>query len=94
MDEGLLKEVKTFYDKNIRSKALMTGIGYKELYEYFDGLCTLESAIENIQQKSRHYAKRQYTFFNHQLPVKWFDVNYEDFNKTMDEVINYIGHQK
>ena len=94
MDEGLLKEVKTFYDKNIRSKALMTGIGYKELYEYFDGLCTLESAIENIQQKSRHYAKRQYTFFNHQLPVKWFDVNYEDFNKTMDEVINYIEHQK
>ena len=94
MDEGLLKEVKTFYNKNIRSKALMTGIGYKELYEYFDGLCTLESAIENIQQKSRHYAKRQYTFFNHQLPVKWFDVNYEDFNKTMDEVINYIEHQK
>ena len=94
MDEGLLKEVKTFYDKNIRSKALMTGIGYKELYEYFDGLCTLESAIENIQQKSRHYAKRQYTYFNHQLPVKWFDVNYEDFNKTMDEVINYIEHQK
>lgn len=94
MEEGLLEEVKSFYDKDIRSKALMTGIGYKELYEYFDGFCTLESAIENIKQKSRHYAKRQYTFFNHQLPVKWFDVNYEDFNKSIDEVINYIEHQK
>lgn len=94
MEEGLLNEVRSFYDKNIRSKALMTGIGYKELYEYFDGRCTLESAIQTIQQKSRHYARRQYTFFNHQLPVKWFDVNYENFDETIKEVETYIEHQK
>ena len=94
MEEGLLEEVKTFHKKNIRTKALTSGIGYKELYEYLDGKCTLEEGIKMIQQKSRHYAKRQYTFFNHQLPVKWFDVNYDNFDKTIDEVMHYIEHQK
>ena len=88
--EGLIEEVKTFYDKNIRSKSLMTGIGYKELYDYFDNKCSLEEAIDLIKKRSRHYAKRQYTFFNHQLPVEWFETDYKNFNKTVNEVVNYI----
>ena len=87
---GLLTEVKSFYDQGIRSKALETGIGYKELYQYFDNKITLEQAKDLIKKNSRHYAKRQYTFFNHQLDVKWFDTNYEDFSKTIKEVENYI----
>lgn len=87
---GLLTEVKSFYDHGIRSKALETGIGYKELYQYFDNKITLEEAKDLIKKNSRHYAKRQYTFFNHQLDVKWFDTNYEDFSKTIKEVENYI----
>lgn len=87
---GLLTEVKSFYDQGIRSKALATGIGYKELYQYFDNKITLEEAKDLIKKNSRHYAKRQYTFFNHQLDVKWFDTNYEDFSKTIKEVENYI----
>lgn len=87
---GLLTEVKSFYDQGIHSKALETGIGYKELYQYFDNKITLEEAKDLIKKNSRHYAKRQYTFFNHQLDVKWFDTNYEDFSKTIKEVENYI----
>ena len=87
---GLLNEVKSFYDQGIRSKALETGIGYKELYQYFDNKITLEEAKDLIKKNSRHYAKRQYTFFNHQLDVKWFDTNYEDFSKTIKEVEDYI----
>lgn len=87
---GLLTEVKSFYDQGIHSKALETGIGYKELYQYFDNKITLEQAKDLIKKNSRHYAKRQYTFFNHQLDVKWFDTNYEDFSKTIKEVENYI----
>ena len=87
---GLLTEVKSFYDQGIRSKALETGIGYKELYQYFDNKITLEEAKDLIKKNSRHYAKRQYTFFNHQLDVKWFDTNYEDFSKTIKEVEDYI----
>ena len=87
---GLLKEVKELYDENLKSKPLTGGIGYKELYEYFDGKISLDEALDKIKQNSRHYAKRQYTFFNNQLDVKWFDVDFKDFNKTINEVEKYI----
>lgn len=90
IDDGLIHEVEGFYKQGLRSKALETGIGYKELYQYFDGNISLPEAIELIQKNSRHYAKRQYTFFNHQLPVKWFNVNYEDFSQTILEVEKFI----
>lgn len=88
--DGLLDEVKAFYDKNIRTKPLLNAIGYREIYSYFDGNISLEEAINKIKQNSRHYAKRQYTFFNHQLPIVWFETNYNNFNITAEEVINYI----
>ena len=88
--EGLLNEVKVFYDKNIRTKPLLNAIGYREIYSYFDGNISLEEAIDKIKQNSRHYAKRQYTFFNHQLPVAWFETDYSNFNNTVEKVINYI----
>ena len=82
ISQGLLEEVKSFYDKGIKSKPLLNAIGYRELYNYLDGNCTKEEAIEKIKQNSRHYAKRQYTFFNHQLPVVWFETDYNNFNNT------------
>ncbi len=88
--DGLLNEVKVFYDKNIRTKPLLNAIGYREIYSYFDGNISLEEAIDKIKQNSRHYAKRQYTFFNHQLPVVWFETDYSNFNNTVEKVINYI----
>ena len=88
--EGLIDEVKSFYDKGIRSKSIMTGIGYKELYSYFDKDISLEEAIDLIKKNSRHLAKRQYTFFNNQFDMKWFNTNYKDFIKTVDEVYEYI----
>ncbi len=92
--DGLIEEVKSFYDKGLKTKSLMTGIGYKELYEYFDNKVSLEEALDNIKKNSRHYAKRQYTFFNHQLPVNWFNVNFKDFNKTIAEVESFIDKEK
>lgn len=90
VENGLLEEVKYFYDKDIKTKPLTGGIGYKELYNYFNNTKTLEEALNDIKQNSRHYAKRQYTFFNNQLNVKWFDVDFNNFNNTINEVINYI----
>ena len=87
---GLLDEVKYFYDNHINSKATNTAIGYKELYQYFDGSISLDDAIDLIKKNSRHYAKRQYTWFNNQMDIKWFNTNYNDFNKTIEEVVNYI----
>ena len=91
--DGLIEEVKKFYDDGIKSKAIMTGIGYKELYDYFDNKCSLEEALDLIKQRSRKYAKRQYTWFNNQMDVKWFNVDFNDFSNTIEEVINYVDHQ-
>ncbi len=89
-EEGLINEVKRFYDLNIRSKALLTAIGYKELYQYFDKKISLEEAKELIKKKSRNYAKRQYTWFNNQMSVVWFNVDFNDFSNTENEVIAYL----
>ncbi len=93
VEDGLLEEVKSLYDEGIRSKAIMTGIGYKELYEYFDNKISLDEAIELIKSRSRHYAKRQYTWFNNQMDIKWFDVDFSCFNNTVNEVIKYINEK-
>ena len=92
-EDGLLEEVRGFYDKNIESKALSTAIGYKELYAYFKGEIDLEEAKELIKKNSRHYAKRQYTWFNNQMDIKWFDADFNDFNKTIEEVEKYIDER-
>ena len=93
VQDGLLDEVRKFYEAGIKTKPLINGIGYKELYKYFDGEYSLEEALDKIKQNSRHYAKRQYTFFNNQLDVNWFDVNFQDFDKTIDEVCSFIERE-
>lgn len=91
LENGLLEEAKKIYDTNIRSKAVLTPIGYKELFEYFDNKCILEESIELIKQRSRKYAKRQYTWNKHQIPVNWFDVDFNNFDNTVKEVIDFIN---
>ncbi len=91
--DGLLDEVKGFYDAGIKSKAILTAIGYKELYNFFEGLISFEEAKELIKKNSRHYAKRQYTWFNNQLDVNWFQTDFKDFNKTIKEVITFIDNK-
>lgn len=86
---GLIEEAKHFYDLKVKSKALDTIIGYKELFLYFKGELTLEESIDLIKKNTRHYAKRQYTFFNNQLDLKWFDVLSDNY---YDKVINYIDN--
>lgn len=93
IENGLLEEVKYYYDKNIKTKPLINGIGYKELYNYFDGLYSKEESVEKIKQNSRHYAKRQYTFLNHQLNVVWFETDYNNFNNTIEKVSSYIKNK-
>ena len=69
---GLVEEAKRIYDSNIRTKAVLTPIGYKELFLFFDSAISLNEAIELIKQRSRRYAKRQYTWFNNQMNITWF----------------------
>jgi len=92
--KGLVDEVRSFYDRGIRSRILMSAIGYKELYQYFDGGISYDEAIELIKRNSRRYAKRQYTFFRNQFDIKWFLVDFNNFNETIENVSNYIEKNK
>lgn len=89
--EGLIDEVKTLYDKNINTIPINTAIGYKELYKYFNNEMSLKDTIELVKKNSRHYAKRQYTWINNKMNVKWFYVNIDNFDKTIKKVNKYIG---
>lgn len=94
LKEGLLEEAKAIYDSNIRTKAILTPIGYKELFPYFEKKQTLEVCLETIKKNTRHYAKRQYTWFHHQVPVVWFEVDFDCFQNTIHEVQNKINDFK
>lgn len=93
-NNGLLEEVNSLKEYFNTSKALNTAIGYKEFIPYFNKIKPIEEVKEDIKKNSRHYAKRQYTFFKHQFNLTWFNTDYNDFNKTINEVINYIENNK
>jgi len=85
--EGLISEVKYLYDNFVDSRILNTAIGYKEFFPYFKNEISLETAKEQIKKSSRHYAKRQYTFFNNQFnDINWFDVD----DIKIDDIIKKI----
>lgn len=73
MNEGLLEEVKSLYDR--KSLPALQTVGYKELFDYLDDKCSLEEAIAKIKQNSRKYAKRQITWFKKNEQTTWFDPN-------------------
>jgi tRNA dimethylallyltransferase len=89
VNDGLLAEVKSLYDQGIYSQATMA-IGYKELFPYFRGETSVEDALTLIKRNSRRYAKRQLTWFRNRMDAVWFKVNLENFDKTIEEVIEYI----
>ena len=88
--KGLITEVKALREKYPNSRVLKSAIGYKEVIDYLAGKFTLEEAKELIKKNSRNYAKRQYTWFNNKMNVTWFDVNYDNFNETINNVKKYI----
>lgn len=73
LEQGLVDEVRGLYDRDIRDVQAIRAIGYKELYDYFDGRETFEQAIENLKQNSRRYAKRQLTYFRNKMDITWYD---------------------
>lgn len=91
---GLLNEAQEIYNCGIRTKAIMTPIGYKELFPYFKKESSLDECLDNIKKNSRHYAKRQNTWNKHQFDVKWFNVDFDNFNLTVKEVLKYIKSTK
>ena len=86
INNGLLDEVNNLKKYYSTSRILNSAIGYKEFNMNLD----IDDTVELIKKNSRHYAKRQYTFFKHQFDIKWFNVDFNNFNNTIDEVYEYI----
>ncbi|MDF7639138.1 tRNA (adenosine(37)-N6)-dimethylallyltransferase MiaA [Lactobacillus sp. ESL0791] len=81
LQEGLLAEAKFIYDHRQDEHQILQAIGYKEFFPYFAGEKDLAACVTALKTASRRYAKRQLTYFRHQLPVIWFDP----LNDTMCE---------
>ncbi len=94
IENGLIKEVRELFKKYPNAKQLTTTIGYKEFMEYIKGNDELDNVISNVKQNSRNYAKRQYTWFNHKMDIKWFETNFVNFNITINKVIEFLEGDK
>ena len=82
MEEGLLEEVKSLiHDESDWNLQSLQGIGYKEWKNYFQNESSLEETVELIKKNSRNFAKRQYTWFNHQMKVHWYDIEEKDYEQ-------------
>jgi tRNA dimethylallyltransferase len=82
MEQGLLDEVKKLHEMGYRRDMVaMQGLGYKEILDYLDGACTLDEAVYIIKRETRHFAKRQLTWFRRERDVIWLDksrYHYDD----------------
>ncbi len=84
--EGLVEEARMMYPK--RHLNSLNTVGYKEMFEYFDGKITLEEAIEQIKISTRQYAKRQMTWLRRSNDYKWFTID------EIDKMLEYINDQQ
>lgn len=71
MDDGLLEEARSLYA--FRNLPALQTVGYREIFDHLDGRCTLDEAISLIQRNTRHYAKRQLTWWGRDSSIKWLD---------------------
>ena len=90
---GLVKEARWLYEHGGLNFQSGKGIGYRELFPYFEGQTDLQSAIDKIKLDSRHYAKRQLTWFRNKMEVHWYDLvsgqdSIEDIELAVKEWLN------
>ena len=87
VEEGLLEEVSALKDKGYtKDMVSMQGLGYKEILDYLNGECTLEEAIYILKRDTRHFAKRQLTWFRREKDVIW--VNKNEFNHDEEQILS------
>lgn len=89
MADGLLGEVQALKKRGVkRGMTSMQGLGYKEILDYLDGTCSLEEAVYVLKRDTRHFAKRQITWFRREREVRWLKL--EDFGGDLDRVLQKI----
>ena len=87
MDQGLLQEVEGLKARGCtRSMVSMQGLGYKEILDYLDGKTTLQEAVRILKRDTRHFAKRQLTWFKRERDVIW--LNKQDFDYREERILS------
>lgn len=91
MENGLENEVRKLIDMGYSPELVsMQGLGYKEFIPYFNGEISLEKAVDDIKKYTRHFAKRQLTWFRRQTEGIWIDMTDGDKEKALSQIINEI----
>ena len=89
MKDGLLDEVTRLHNHYPDTSLVsMQGLGYKEIISYLKGDCSLDEAVVILKRDTRHFAKRQLTWFRRENNVTW--VNKQDFNYDNEVILNHI----
>lgn len=89
LDMGLVDEVQKLKSMGCRRGMVsMQGLGYKEILDYLDGICTLEEAVYVLKRDTRHFAKRQLTWFKRERDVRWLEL--EQFDSDRNKVLEYM----
>ena len=89
MADGLVGEVQALKKRGVkRGMTSMQGLGYKEILDYLDGTCSLGEAVYVLKRDTRHFAKRQITWFRREREVRWLKL--EDFGGALDRVLQKI----
>lgn len=84
--KGLVDETKKLIDCGLKKESTaMSGIGYKELFDYHEGKASLEQTIELVKQNTRHFAKRQITWFKRERDVLW--INYPEYDYSKEKIL-------
>jgi len=92
IENGLINEAKALYDQGFKNVQATQAIGYKELFAYFDGKITLEEAVDQLKQNTRHFAKRQLTWFRNKMDVEWFDItNLKEYEKNLQKISDFVA---
>ncbi|RYL95263.1 tRNA (adenosine(37)-N6)-dimethylallyltransferase MiaA [Sporolactobacillus sp. THM7-4] len=93
--EGLVDEARSLDKRGFRGSQAAQAIGYKEFFPYFDGTITLDEAVRQLKQNTRHYAKRQYTWFLRQMEMNWFDMSdaLSNFSQIAGKIAAFIEKQ-
>ena len=89
LDDGLVEEVMSLKDQGYTKEMVsMQGLGYKEILDYLNGNCTLEEAIYILKRDTRHFAKRQLTWFRRERDVIWVSKNEHNYDE--DKILNVM----
>jgi tRNA dimethylallyltransferase len=86
MIQGLLEEARRVYPK--RHLNSLNTVGYRELFDYFDGHCTLDEAVFKIKSNTRRYMRKQLTWFKKDDKIRWFSPD------NFEEILNYIANSQ